>query len=133
MGRIEVGAAAIGEQELAGCAARFADALRKGERQQARDRHRPRPRRLAPIRACARHPSPAGRQLSHVAGAARAVAAETFQPMREIGIVAAEAALDDHGGDLGSLLGVAELGGGNHHAGKPGRQRQRPQALARWP
>ncbi len=37
MRRIKVRAAAIGEKELAGRAARFANALRKGESQQARD------------------------------------------------------------------------------------------------
>ena len=38
MRRIKIGAAAVGEEELAGLAARLADALPKGERQHARDR-----------------------------------------------------------------------------------------------
>ena len=54
-----------------------------------------------------------------VAGAARAVTAETVQPVGEVGIVAAEAALHDHGSDLGSLLRVAAFGRGAHHARKP--------------
>src|SRR5260370_39596627 len=111
MCRIEVGATAIGEEELARCAACFADTLRKGERQHARYRHvftrllHPKclafrsflSRRICAehmrraTRAC--HPGPAGRQLSHLAGATRTVTAETFPPICEIGGVAAKSAL----------------------------------------
>src|SRR6476469_7299465 len=101
MHRIEVGASAIGEEEMAEGVARLADAVRKGERQQTRYRHlltRHVLTRLWRRMTCARHPSPAGRQLSHVAGAARAVAAEAVQPIGEIDIVAAKSALDHHRG-----------------------------------
>ena len=50
---------------------------------------------------------------------------ETFQPPSEIGIVTAQSALHDHRSNLGGLLGLAELGCRNRHAGKPGWQWQR--------
>src|SRR5262249_9623890 len=117
---IEAGAAAIGEEKLAGCATCLADALGKGERQEPRDRNGLTP--SCPTKS-ARHLRPARRQFAHVAGATRSVTAETCQPMCKIDIVAAQPALDDHSSDLGSLLGVAELGCRNRHARKPGWQR----------
>ena len=129
MRRIEVGAAAVGEEELAGRAAGLADALRVRERQQPRGRHLLSAALSRPP-ARTRHPRPAGRQPSHVAGAARAIAAEPVQPVGEIGIVAAEPALHDHRGDLGGRMRVAQCGRDNHHARQPGRQRQRPQPPA---
>jgi hypothetical protein len=60
--------------------------------------------------ARARHPGPASGQLSHVAGATRAVTVESFQPMGEIGIIAAKSALHHDRSDVGSLLRVAEPG-----------------------
>jgi hypothetical protein len=113
-------AAAIGEKELARRAPSFANALRKSESQDARDRH-VFARFLAHTpRAC--HSGPASRQLPHLGRTARAVAAETFQPMCEIGIVPPKPALHDNRSDFSSLLCVAESGRDNHHAGKPGWQ-----------
>ena len=51
-----------------------------------------------------------GRKLSHVASAARAVAAESFQPVSEIGVVPSKSALHHNRSDLRSLARVAGPG-----------------------
>ena len=50
--------------------------------------------------------------------------------MLEIDVVAAEAALGEHGGDLGRRTRGAFAGGVDHHAGEARRQRQRVERLA---
>ncbi len=65
---------------------------------------------------------------ARVLGAARAVAAELIEPVAQIGIVAAEPALGEHGGDLRRQIAGAFSRGIDHHAREPRRQRQRAQA-----
>ena len=48
----------------------------------------------------------------------------------EIDVVAAEAALAEHGRDLGGEFGLPRRGGVHHHAREPRRQRQPPQLAA---
>ena len=70
-------------------------------------------------------------QPPHVLGAAGAVAAEIVEAVREIGVVAAEPALDEEGGDVcGSLASAPSPASREHHARQARRQRQRADALA---
>ena len=62
--------------------------------------------------------------------ALRAVAAELIEPGVEIDAVAAEAALGQHGGDVGGFLARAEAMRIHDHPRQPRRQRQFAQALA---
>ena len=76
-----------------------------------------------------RHPGPAFGHPAHVGGAGGAVAAEALDAVGEVDGVAAKAALDEDGGQVGGVprrLGRAP-GGGEDHAGEPGRQGERPQ------
>ena len=79
--------------------------------------------RVSPMR----HLRPALRHPPRVLAAARAVAAELLEPMREIDIVAAEPALGQHRGDVGGERAAPSRGGIDHHAREPRRQRQLPQ------
>ena len=89
-GRIEHGAASIREQEAAlPAAAIFRDAIRIGERQQRADA------RIAFVLAVAGLLRPPPRHAARFLGAARTIAAELIEPVRQIDVVAAEPALGD--------------------------------------
>ena len=91
-GRIEHGAAAIGQQEAAlPAAAILGDAIGIGEREERARRWHRRSR----LRVRRHRSRPALRHAARILGAARAIAAELIEPMRQIDVVAAEAALGD--------------------------------------
>ena len=129
-GRIDIGAAAVGEQERARRgAAILGEPLRIGERQNRADR-RHRSRLPAPTHPPLRDLRPAPRHAAGLLGAARAVAAQRVEPVAQVDIIAAEAALGEHRGDLGGDAAGAFAAGIDHHAREPRRQRQAVERLA---
>ena len=102
LGRLQVGAAAGGQLEFAGRAARLGDPLRIGlGQQQAR-----RSSGAAPAGAAGLARPSARPELRGVAGPRAAVAAEAVQPVAQVDVAAAEAALDEQRGDPRGALGL---------------------------
>ena len=76
------------------------------------------------------HLGPAFGHAAGFLGAGGAVAAQAVDAVAQVDIVAAEAALGQHGGDLGGDAAGALPARIDHHAGKPRRQRQAVEELA---
>ena len=135
-GRIDIAAAAVGEQKCAAAAAVLGDAVGIGEREQ-----RPHPP-LRRSRASSSSPPASavhgsGEASAHRFAMARASSARRERSRRNWSsrwprstIVAAEPALGQHGGDLGGQRAGAFGRGIDHHAREPRRQRQRAQLAA---
>ena len=86
------------------------------------------PARSRPSRLRALRPPP--RHAAGLVGAAGAVPAQPVEPVAQIDVIAAEAALGQHGGDLGRHAAGAFAAGIEHHARQPRRQRQPVERLA---
>ena len=131
--RIDHGAAPVRQQERAARrAAVLGDALRIGERKDGAGRwllrHPPGCRR-GPWEEAAMSPSasPCGVRPR---ARARAVAAQAFEPMVEVDVVAAEPALGQDRRDFGGEAAGALPARIHHHAGEPRRQRQAVERLS---
>ena len=122
--RIDIGAAAIGQQKGAIGAAIPGDAVGIGEREERADRQIFRlPSPLLPgiVRPPPRH-------RARILRATRTIAAQFIEAMREVDIVAAKAAFGEEKRNVGGKWSI--VASVDHHAGEPRRQRQPPQPSA---
>ncbi len=128
-GGVEPSGAPVGHHELAVAPARLRDAVGIGQRQERSDARlgapaspRGRSRRRRP-RPALRHPAHVGRTLS-------AVATIAVDALGEVDGIAAEAALDQDGREIGGGLGRAQARGRDDHAREPRRQGKGAQAAS---
>ncbi len=102
-----------GQQRAGAFALRRSDALRTGARAR---------------RFCS--PCPLPGQTFHVLRTAGTIGTEAIHPMGDVDFLTAHAALDKHGGNIGSQCMIAGIGGLYDHACKARRQRQGAHGLA---
>ena len=132
--RVEICAAPVRHQKLAGLAARLRHAVRIGERDEEAERiARLRPDGCLPERRKGGNSSirPSLGEAAHVFGAFRAVAAKPFDSLAKVQCIAAKAALDE---DCRKMCGVGCVPGARrfkHHPCEPRRQGEVAQMPAR--